>query len=71
MAVRGSSGPLQFGLLSIALLLLLLPLQTALVYRFGLLLVLSALILFSWLRDFDQLLALRTMAGVGVVSFGL
>jgi peptidoglycan/LPS O-acetylase OafA/YrhL len=71
MAVLRSSVPLQFGLLLIALVLLLLPLQTTLVYRFVLLLVLSALILFSSVRDFDQLPALRSMAGVGVVSFSL
>lgn len=71
MAVLRSSVPLQLGLLLIVLVLLLLPLQITLVYRFGLLLVLSALILFSSVRDFDQLPALRTMAGVGVVSFSL
>lgn len=71
MEVLRSSVPLQFGLLLIALVLLLLPLQTTLTYRFGLLLVLSALILFSSLRDFDQLPALRTLAGVGAISFSL
>ncbi|MCS5704708.1 acyltransferase [Synechococcus sp. FGCU-3] len=71
LAVLRSYASLQLALLLIALVLLLLPLPATLAYRLGLLLVLSALILLSSVRDFDQLPGVRTMASVGVISYSL
>ena len=62
---------LQWLLLMFALVLMLLPLSATLAYCLGLLLVLSALILLSSVRDFDRLPGVRTMAQVGVISYSL
>ena len=70
-AALRNNGPLQWLLLMFALVLLLFPLPATLAYRLGLLLVLSALILLSSVRNFDRLPGVRTMASVGVVSFSL
>ena len=71
LAALRNNGLLQWLLLMFALVLLLFPLPATLAYRLGLLLVLSALILLSSVRDFDRLPGVRTMASVGVISYSL
>lgn len=71
LAVLRNNAPVQPLLLLLALVLLLWPLPATLAYRLGLLMVLSALILFSSVRDFDRMPGVRTMASVGVISYSL